>query len=296
MSMTAKALNLAMRTFPTRKLLLWVAKNPPRRSGPLTPHKLAVDPALLVEERMIQDRGVVTVSKDDTTTRPRTHALVFHGGAYVLEAAPPHWKLLEALVGGPNTRATLVDYPLAPESTFRETFSMVEETYATLVEEYPDDRFCFVGDSAGGGLALAFNQRLIASGNETLPAKTVLLSPWLDMTLANPECAAAAKKDAMLSPETLHYCAELYAGGADLSSPSLSPIHGPLDGLPPTLLLYSNDELFTPDCRRFEQKASDVGLPGFESRSFDGMPHDWLLMPIPEARALIDDVVAFIAS
>ncbi len=41
-----------------------------------------------------------------------------------------------------------------------------------------------MGDSAGGGLALALAE-LAAEQNEELPSKVILISPWLDTKMEN---------------------------------------------------------------------------------------------------------------
>ena len=45
-----------------------------------------------------------------------------------------------------------------------------------------------MGDSSGGGISLALAQRLREDGYDQ-PGHVVLLSPWLDATLSNPEIA-----------------------------------------------------------------------------------------------------------
>jgi len=56
----------------------------------------------------------------------------------------------------------------------------------------PDD-LIMMGDSAGGGFALALAQKL---KNESIdqPAQIILLSPWLDITLTNPDIKEIDRK------------------------------------------------------------------------------------------------------
>ncbi len=50
-----------------------------------------------------------------------------------------------------------------------------------------------MGDSAGGGLALALEEKLSQEEIE-MPEKTILISPWLDTRLTNPKNTRSSKK------------------------------------------------------------------------------------------------------
>ena len=74
-----------------------------------------------------QGKGITTFeSKEKVTTN---HIIFFHGGAYIFEAAPNHWRFAEKIVKRSFCRMTLVDYPLAPEHNYNETFEMVKGAY-----------------------------------------------------------------------------------------------------------------------------------------------------------------------
>ena len=57
-----------------------------------------------------------------------------------------------------------------------------------------------MGDSSGGGIGLALVQRLREEGREQ-PANIVLLCPWLDASLSNPEVTVYDKIDPFLDME-----------------------------------------------------------------------------------------------
>ncbi|MGW7642324.1 alpha/beta hydrolase fold domain-containing protein [Streptomyces decoyicus] len=50
-----------------------------------------------------------------------------------------------------------------------------------------------MGDSPGGGMALAIPQRLRDTGGRP-PDRLVLIAPWLDITLGNPAVAASSPR------------------------------------------------------------------------------------------------------
>ena len=67
-----------------------------------------------------------------------------------------------------------------------------------------------MGDSAGGGMALALTQK-IGKEELTKPSKTILISPWLDVTMENSEIKKVQEKDKMLNAEILKLAGISYA-------------------------------------------------------------------------------------
>ena len=55
-----------------------------------------------------------------------------------------------------------------------------------------------MGDSAGGGLALGLEETL-SLNNKQLPAKTILISPWLDTSMTNPKIDEIQPRDKVLN-------------------------------------------------------------------------------------------------
>ena len=90
------------------------------------------------------------------------------------------------------------DYPLAPDSNWKDTYTFMDELYCKVQERYADKKIVFMGDSAGGGLALGFAQKLRDNGKK-LPNHIVLFSPWLDLSMGNHEIKEYEKKDVFLT-------------------------------------------------------------------------------------------------
>src|SRR5262244_2357669 len=98
--------------------------------------------------------------------------LYFHGGAYVVGTA----KLLRDFTWriGAAARAHVLyfDYRLAPEHPFPAALEDAVAAYRWLAGRVDARRIAFIGDSAGGGLALATLYKLRDEGS-ALPAATV---------------------------------------------------------------------------------------------------------------------------
>lgn len=244
----------------------------------------------LVRQQTFQTKAIATFERKEEVTR--NHIIFLHGGAYIFEATPFHWKLAANIVKKSSCRMTLVDYPLAPEHHYAETFSMVSGAYELLRKQYPGDRFILLGDSAGGGLALAFTQKLIQENHKDPPAKMVLLSPWLDITMSNPAIKNLERSDYALSLPMLLSAGMSYARGDDRNHYLLSPINGALTDLPDTLVFYGTEELFSADCLRFKSRTG-ANAQRILFKEYQKMQHDWALFPIPESKLVVHEICEF---
>jgi acetyl esterase/lipase len=173
-------------------------------------------------------------------------------------------------------------YGLAPLHTHREAFGFLETVYRDLLAFTSPERTVFAGDSAGAGLVLALTQDLEEAGLP-LPARLVLISPWVDLTLSHPDIPLIEVRDPWLSPVWLAEAARAWAGGDDLTLPSLSPVNGPLGNLPPVDLYIGTVDVFHPDTRRLNDM---IALAGGNAELYEeeGAIHVFPLVPSPEGR------------
>jgi acetyl esterase/lipase len=152
----------------------------------------------------------------------------------------------------------LVRYRRAPEHAYPAAVDDALAAYRGLVESghHPQD-VAIVGDSSGGGLALALAQRLTREGLDA-PGVLGLMSPWLDLTLEHAE-AAPGRRDPLLTLGMLRRWADSYARSANRTLAGLSPIFGELKGLPPIVVHTGTDDLMYWDAQRLEELAGRVG-------------------------------------
>lgn len=289
MLLSAALLEKSLKFINFRQRLNKMMEKPGRSQKEFVPKK--VKDHYKVSEHKAQGRAVVTFERE--LNKSHKHIVFFHGGGYIFEMTTMHWKLVTALADRTQARISVVDYPLAPESSYRETFTMVTQSYETLVTTYPGDDFILLGDSAGGGLALAFTQKLIRDEFKPLPVKNILLSPWIDITLSNQAIRNYQQLDCILNDDFLNHCANSYAGGDDQKQYMLSPIYGELDHMPETAVFYGTHEMLLPDCLKLKDKAESANA-NFIFHAYENMPHDWGILPIPEREQLIDDICRFL--
>ena len=245
----------------------------------------------LVTVRTVEGFPCYTVALRSVTA-PAKALVYLHGGAYVSEIVRADWRFISRLADA-GCQAEIPIYGLAPQHTYRDAFPAITAVHRALLDRFDPHAVFWAGDSAGGGLALAVTQTLPTAGLAP-PARLILLSPWLDITMSNPGIAQIAPRDPWLSPAGLIECRRAWAGGDDPRDPRLSPINGPLDGLPPLDLFTGTAEIFRPDVRLLAQRATDAGIP-VRLTEADGAFHVYPLAPVPEARTAIDSIVHAVA-
>ena len=149
-----------------------------------------------ISEAVQNEHKVWTITP--TESNPDLVILYLHGGAYMGNLLTEHWRFIEKIAGKTGATIVVPDYPLTPEASCRETYDFIECLYEILINEYRDKRIIFIGDSAGGGLALGFIQQL-RDENKKQPDQIIIFSPWLDLTMTNPLLERLDKKDNLLS-------------------------------------------------------------------------------------------------
>jgi len=64
-----------------------------------------------------------------------------------------------------------------------------------------------------------------------------------------------ADADPIFTRDALASMAALYLQGQDVADPRASPLHGPVDGLPPVRIDVGEDEILLDDARRYAARA-----------------------------------------
>jgi epsilon-lactone hydrolase len=150
-----------------------------------------------------------------------------------------------------------------------------------------------IGDSAGGGLALALALR-IREQKLSAPAALALVSPWADLTLSNESYSTKATAEIMLSKRGLALDADRYRGDIDAADPRISPAHANMKDLPPTFIQVGSDEILFHDSILLAQQIEAAG-GSVHLQIWVGMAHAWPAFgdAVPEAAASIAALGAF---
>ena len=120
--------------------------------------------------------------------------LYIYGGTFVLQPSVFHWRFMDKLAYETLHEVVLPIYPKAPEYTYRETHQAIEQAYRRLLKETDADNIVIMGDASGGNMALSFVQKLMEQDELPLPRQLYLISPWLDLSLSNPDITEQVQK------------------------------------------------------------------------------------------------------
>jgi len=207
--------------------------------------------------------------------------LYLHGGSYVTTFTRQHWNFLAKLAETTHTAIIAPDYPLAPDKRWSDAYRMLFELWERLSAYVAPGHVGLMGDSAGGGLALGFAQAL-RDARRPLPAAVVMLSPWLDVTLENPEIQQLSPLDPFLNVEALRAAGRAWASGSNPRRHEISPIYGRLNDLPPLSLFVGTKDILLADCRKLWNICAVTGTH-LDYYEYEHMMHVWMLMPIRES-------------
>lgn len=244
-----------------------------------------------VSSRLVAGRTVYTLAPRGAASG--MHVFYLHGGAYVSGITPLHWQFLAKLVAASACTIAVPLYPLAPEHNHRDAWAFVAEAYRQLAAAVPPERLVLMGDSSGGGFALALAPQLGALGLPQ-PRDIVLISPWLELTARNPKIAEVQPHDPWLRVPGAREAARLWAAGADMTDPKLSPINGPIKGLGRLTLFIGTRDILLPDCRELRDRAAAEGV-ALTYVEATGMIHVWPILPLRQAQPAIAQIADIVA-
>ena len=227
-----------------------------------------------LKEYDYQHRQVFTIEPDEQESSGKV-IMYLHGGSYVGELYREHWNFFRDLIKDTGATIVVPDYPLTPQYKYTDVFGMVLPLYREMVKRVEKENFILMGDSAGGGIALALAEE---AGKEDLnqPSKLILISPWLDVTMKNPKIDTVQKHDKMLNKKVLTIAGVAYAGGKNMDKYLVSPINGPLNKLENVIIYTGTYDILNPDVHTFEKLAKEKNL-NLDIRETKGAAHIWLI-------------------
>lgn len=211
-----------------------------------------------------------------TAAQPSGATVLFlHGGSYVFEISPFHWRFAADLVRTTGASIIVPIYTLAPLAT--------AEVTVPAVARMAREASVLLGDSAGAGLALAAALEL------DHPVPLVLLSPWVDVSMTDPEIFTLDLVDPWLSYVGLKVAGDAYRGSLPVTDPRVSPVLGDLSSLGPMTVFTGTRDTLNADARRLAARARAAGVP-VDLHEVAGMVHNYPLLPIAEADAARETV------
>ena len=221
------------------------------------------------------------------------YILYFHGGAYMGGLENYHWNFIEKLSKETGYGIIIPDYPLAPKYTYKDVFEMIEPLYTDIIKEIQPQNLIMMGDSAGGGLALALEEKL-GEENIEVPEKLILISPWLDTRMTNPKIDEIQPNDKDLNKEKLKIVGIAYAGEKDCNSYLVNPIEGPKTKLKNVTIYTGTYDILNSDTKEFAEQAKTENV-NITVKEYEKASHIWILRSEDELatnayKSLIEDL------
>lgn len=251
-------------------------------------------PDIVFEPHVVEGLPAAWVTQSPVSTEQVI--LYLHGGAYVLGSLTTYRPALVTYARAIMARLLTIEYRLAPEHPFPAAVDDARTAYHWLLAQgIRPEQIVVMGDSAGGGLAVAL---LLALRDEqtTLPAAAVCLSPWFDLACTGESMRTRARADVIHTQQVLKTAADAYLGTTDPRTPLASPIYADLHGLPPILLQVGTEDILLDDARRLALRAREAGV-SVELEIWPNMIHVWQTFGrrLPEARQARAHIARFTA-
>ncbi len=241
------------------------------------------------------DMPAVMVSPRKTEV-PDAALLHMHGGAFVSGGIMQCRTLISPISAAAGIRALTFSYRLAPQYPWPAQLEDAERAYRYLLSlGYSPRKIAFVGESAGGNLALSLALRLRDAG-EALPGAIALLSPWVDLKQTGESYTALADVDATLDGKELLNSAIAFAGSPDrLGDADISPVYADFTGFPPVLIHCGTQEILLSDSEMLERALLRDGVEAHMVR-WAGMCHVFQAFGFEESRAANSQIGQFLKS
>lgn len=222
----------------------------------------------------------------------RGTVLHIHGGAFRIGSPETVARFAAALAARCQVTVICPAYRLAPEHPFPAGLSDAW-TALRAVASSEQPPLLISGDSAGGAIAAGLAGLSTQSGLEV--AGLALLSPWLDLTVANASHADNAATDPLFSAAAAREAAELYLQGLSPRDPLASPQFGQVEKFPPVFVSVGSGEVLLDDALQFADKVRRAGIP-VKLETVDGMEHVAITrdVSLPGARQTFDALAGFI--
>ncbi len=225
----------------------------------------------------------------------RRVVLYCHGGGYT-SGNLSYSRILSAKLAGASGRSVLsFEYRIAPEHPYPAALEDAMKAWDSLMYQgYGARDIVLAGDSAGGNLALVLVFKLRQMKRQ-MPGAIVLFSPWTDMTCCGPTFRSIAPADPILTPDYVKAVRNVYAPGADYTSPLLSPLFGDFRDFPPTLIQAGENEILRSDAERLRNRMISHGAP-CRLEIWSGLWHVFQMFPMKKAGEAMDHVGEFLGS
>lgn len=217
--------------------------------------------------------------------------IYFHGGGFISQPNIFHWSFLKRLQEKTKAKIFVPIYPKIPFYNYKDCYAFLFEFLTKIKPKFKNKEVIFMGDSAGGNIALSFSLQI----EDLEISKNILFSPCLDLTLSNPKIEEIEKAgtDVFLSIKGLKRNYKKWAKDTKLSNEILSPINANLKKLVPTTIFVGSNEILLPEILDFYEKAKKANKK-IEIIVGENQSHAYPLHPFKESKESVRKTIKLI--
>ena len=204
-----------------------------------------------------------------------------HGGGWCMFSIDTHDRLMREYAAAACVAVAAIDYCLAPEHPFPAAQDQCVEAVRWLRREagrlgLDGDRLALGGDSAGANLALTTALRLREAGGLDGVRALLLNYGVFDTRISAEAERSLGTEEDMLSSGEMDAFWHAYLGPRfGDGDPLAVPIHAPLHGLPPAILLYGDRDVLAEQSMAMAVRLRAAGV-ATALHEYPGAPHSFL--------------------
>lgn len=214
------------------------------------------------------------------------------GGGFIVGCPYSDLAIIGALAQWCRVEVIAPKYRLAPEHPAP---AAADDCLAVWrqVSSKSTEPLLLAGESAGGNLAVLLAQRALSEGMR-IPDAMGLMSPAVDLRTDPGLREPTTNADPTLSPNRVLEVISTYGSNRDPADPSISPLFGLLEGLPPTFITTGTRDMLLSMCLRLDRQMRRAGVE-VECRVWDGLWHVFEYYDgFPEAEESLREIAAFL--
>lgn len=183
-----------------------------------------------------------------------------HGGAYILNISKGDWEMIATIAMQTRQICIIPNYGLAPDFGPDEVYEFIYDLYVKIIEDYKPSIINIIGDSAGATLAFGFSMMLRDKKFSLQPKNIILLSPWLDVALRNPDVKNYDEGDVILDSHGCKLCGKTFIKDLDDKDYRVSPLFGDFSNLGKLTIFIGTKEIFYPDCEKLHKILTEQNI------------------------------------
>ncbi|GEM_PF-288286 len=213
-----------------------------------------------------------------------------HGGYYAFDAGSSHFAFVNEVATQSRTMVVFPSYALTPSYTVSDSFNDMLSLFRKIREENQGKKIVLSGDSAGGGYALAVAEKL----SDAQPDELILLSPWVDTSMSNPDLLSYEDRDPSLTMAMSLVTGAAWRGDLSPTDPLVSPLYGDVSDLKNVTIFVGTRELFYPDIVLLYDKLTERCVPNVKWIEGENQNHVYPLDATIEGKEAVAKILEII--